>query len=114
MRPEFILIGDALRNFILHPNEYVRGAVLRFLYKVKDVELLRQLMMPIVTNLEHRDEYVRRHAAVLVGRLSRDVSGFAADLSDSIIEAFSAETDQRTLPAMLYSAYAAPRRRRPI
>jgi hypothetical protein len=41
---------------------------------VKDVELLRQLMTPIVTNLEHRDEYVRRHAAILVGRLSRGIS----------------------------------------
>jgi coatomer subunit beta len=107
MRPEFILIGDALRNFLLHPNEYVRGAVLRFLYKVNDLELLHLVMAPILANLEYKDEYVRRHAAILVGRLARDLPDLTKTVSDSIIEAFSTETDQRTLTAMLYSAYAA-------
>jgi coatomer subunit beta len=88
LRPEFILIGDALRNFLLHPNEYVRGAVLRFLYKVNDPELLRQVLTPILLNLKYNDEYVKRHASVLVGRLARDVPGFAADVADSISKPF--------------------------
>jgi coatomer subunit beta len=107
LRPEFILIGDALRNFLLHPNEFVRGAVLRFLHKVSDAELLRQLLAPILANLKYNDEYVKRHAAVLVGRLARDVPGFAADVAEHAVEAFSAETNQRVLTAMLYAAYAA-------
>lgn len=107
LRPEFILITDALRNFLLHPNEYVRGAVLRFLYKIDDRQILTELMEPILMNLKHREEYVRRHAAILVGRLARDLKGFDRDVGDAIIEAFSVEADQRTLTAMLYSAYAA-------
>ena len=107
LRPEFILITDALRNFLLHPNEYVRGAVLRFLYKISDRQMLAELLEPILLNLKHREEYVRRHAAILVGRLARDIPGFDRDVSDAIIEAFSVEADQRTLTAMLYSAYAA-------
>lgn len=107
MRPEFILITDALRNFLLHPNEYIRGAVLRFLYKMTDREILSQLLEPILMNLSHKEEYVRRHAAILVGRLAREIEGFDLDVSDAIIDAFSQEADQRTLTAMLYSAYAA-------
>ncbi|KAK8891666.1 hypothetical protein M9Y10_028886 [Tritrichomonas musculus] len=105
MRPEFILITDAIRKLLLHPNEYIRGAALRFLYKVNDTEILSQLMSPILTNLSHHNEYVRRHAAILVGRLARDIPQFTDDLSESIIEVFSTEADQRTLIAMLYSAY---------
>lgn len=105
MRPEFILITDAIRKLLLHPNEYIRGAALRYLYKTNDKEILSQLMSPILTNLTHHHEYVRRHAAILVGRLARDIPSFTDDISESIIEVFSTEADQRTLIAMLYSAY---------
>lgn len=107
MRPEFLLIIDAIRKLLLHPNEYIRGAALRFLYKVNDIEVLQQLLTPILNNLTHNDEYVRRHAAILVGRIARDIPSFIDSVSDSIIEAFSTEADQRTLTAMLYSAYQA-------
>ena len=107
MRPEFILITDAIRKLLLHPNEYVRGSALRFLYKISDKEILYQLLTPILDNLKHHDEYVRRHAAILVGRMARDIPGFAEDLSESIIEALSVEADQRTLTAMLYASYQA-------
>lgn len=107
LKPEFILIIDAIRNLLLHPNEYIRGAALRFLYKVNDREILSQLLTPILSNLGHNKEYVRRHSAILVGRLARDFKGFDLEVADSIIESFSVESDSRVLSAMLYSAFKA-------
>jgi len=37
--PEMILVCNALRNDLIHPNEYVRGSMLRFLCKVNDEEV---------------------------------------------------------------------------
>ena len=42
--PEMILVCNALLNDLNHPNEYVRGSMLRFLSKVKDEEILGPLM----------------------------------------------------------------------
>ncbi len=36
--PEMILVCNALRNDLNHPNEYVRGCTLRFLCKVKELD----------------------------------------------------------------------------
>lgn len=107
MRPEFILINDAIRKFLLSPNEYVRGAAIRFLYKINDHDILQQLLSAVISNLDHQDEYVRWYAAHLVGRLARDVKGFDHDIADSILESFAHETNQRVVPAMLYAAFAA-------
>ena len=45
--PEMILVCNALRNDLIHPNEYVRGSMLRFLCKVKDQEILGPLLPSI-------------------------------------------------------------------
>jgi len=37
--PEMILVCNALRNDLIHPNEYVRGSTLRFLTKLKEPEI---------------------------------------------------------------------------
>ena len=39
--PEMILVCNALMNDLNHPNEYVRGSMLRFLCKIKDEEILK-------------------------------------------------------------------------
>ena len=107
MRPEFILITDAIRKLLTSPNEYVRGAAIRFLYKMNDSDICQQLLSDIVRNLDHPDEYVRWHAAHLIGRLARDMEGFNLDTADSIMESLMHETSQRVLPAMLSAAYEA-------
>ena len=66
MLPEMILVCNALMNDLNHPNEYVRGSMLRFLCKVKDEEILGPLMPSIKSNLEHRHPYVRKNAALAV------------------------------------------------
>jgi coatomer subunit beta len=40
---EMILLCNALRNDLQHPNEYVRGTTLRFLTRIKEIEILEPL-----------------------------------------------------------------------
>ena len=37
---EMILVCDAYRKDLQHPNEFIRGSTLRFLCKLKEAELL--------------------------------------------------------------------------
>lgn len=64
--PEMILVCNALMNDLNHPNEYVRGSMLRFLCKVKDSEILGPLMSSVKQCLEHRHSYVRKNAALCI------------------------------------------------
>lgn len=64
--PEMILVCNALMGDLNHPNEYVRGSMLRFLCKVKDVEILSPLIPSIKACLTHKHQYVRKNAALTV------------------------------------------------
>ena len=64
--PEMILVCNALMNDLNHPNEYVRGSMLRFLCKVNDEEILGPLIPSIKACLEHRHPYVRKNAALSI------------------------------------------------
>lgn len=66
MLPEMLLVCNALMNDLNHPNEYVRGSMLRFLCKVKDEEILGPLVPSIKACLDHRHPYVRKNAALAV------------------------------------------------
>jgi coatomer subunit beta len=66
MLPEMLLVCNALMNDLNHPNEYVRGSMLRFLCKVKDEEILGPLIPSVKSCLEHRHPYVRKNAALAV------------------------------------------------
>ena len=62
--PEMILVCNALRNDLNHPNEYIRGSTLRFLCKLNEPELVEPLIASVKSNLEHRHSYVRRNAVM--------------------------------------------------
>jgi coatomer subunit beta len=64
--PEMILVCNALRNDLISPNEYIRGCMLRFLCKLKEIEILEPLIPSVKVALEHRHSYVRRNAALAV------------------------------------------------
>jgi coatomer subunit beta len=64
--PEMILVCNALLNDLNHPNEYIRGCMLRFLCKIKEKEILEPLKDAIKSNLEHRHSYVRKNAVMTV------------------------------------------------
>ncbi|KAG1837844.1 armadillo-type protein [Suillus subalutaceus] len=63
LKQEMILVVNAIQNDLQHPNEYIRGATLRFLQKIsKDAELLEPLIPTCRSCLEHRHSYVRKNA----------------------------------------------------
>lgn len=69
--PEMILVCNALMSDLNHANEYVRGAMLRFLCKVKDEEILSPLVPSIKGCLEHKHQYVRKNAALAIFHMHR-------------------------------------------
>jgi hypothetical protein len=56
-----------LKNNLTHPNEYVRGSTLRFLCKIKEVEILESLIPSVTANLvcDARSIAARRSACAL-------------------------------------------------
>uniref|UniRef100_A0A0K6S8R1 Clathrin/coatomer adaptor adaptin-like N-terminal domain-containing protein n=1 Tax=Chromera velia CCMP2878 TaxID=1169474 RepID=A0A0K6S8R1_9ALVE len=77
LKEEMILVCNALRNDLMHPNEFIRGSTLRLLCKVRYFKLLEPLVEPICRNLVHRHNYVRRNAVMCVYSL---VKAFGADV----------------------------------
>ena len=63
-----ILVTNALRNNLLHPNEYIRGCTLRFLCKLREHEIVEPLVPAVKQCLTHRHPYVRRNAVLTTYR----------------------------------------------
>mmetsp|Transcript_29825 Transcript_29825/g.45732 ORF Transcript_29825/g.45732 Transcript_29825/m.45732 type:complete len:980 (+) Transcript_29825:89-3028(+) len=94
MLPEMLLVCNALMNDLNHPNEYVRGSMLRFLCKVKDEEILGPLIPSIKSCLEHRHQYVRKNAALAVFHAHRlHGEALIPDGPDLIASFIASETD---------------------
>ena len=92
--PEMILVCNALMNDLNHPNEYVRGSMLRFLCKVKDEEILGPLIPSVKACLTHGHAYVRKNAALAVFHAHKlHGEHLLPDGSELIAEFLSAETD---------------------
>jgi coatomer subunit beta len=92
--PEMILVCNALMNDLNHPNEYVRGSMLRFLCKVKDEEILGPLIPSIKSCLTHRHSYVRKSAALCVFHMAKlHGEHLLPDGPELIAQFLSAETD---------------------
>jgi coatomer subunit beta len=66
---EMILVCDAYRRDLQHPNEFIRGSTLRFLCKLKEPELLEPLMPSIQDCLTHRHPYVSIHVPLFTRTL---------------------------------------------
>ncbi|KAK9449770.1 adaptin N terminal region-domain-containing protein [Limtongia smithiae] len=89
LKQEMILVCNAIRNDLQHPNEYIRGATLRFLSKLKEAELLEPLIPSVRSCLEHRHAYVRKNAVFAVYSifsLSENLMPDAAELVMNFIE----------------------------
>ena len=76
-----------------HPNEYIRGATLRHLQKIKDAELLEPLIPTCRTCLEHRHSYVRKNAVFAVYSIYRDFESLIPDAPELIQTFLAAESD---------------------
>lgn len=90
---EMILVCDAYRKDLQHPNEFVRGSTLRFLCKLKEPELLEPLMPAIITCLEHRHSYVRRNAVLAIFTIYRNFEFLIPDAPELIAKYLEGEQD---------------------
>ncbi|XP_026470086.1 coatomer subunit beta [Ctenocephalides felis] len=90
---EMILVCDAYRKDLQHPNEFLRGSTLRFLCKLKEPELLEPLMPAIRACLEHRHSYVRRNAVLAVFTIYKNMDFLIPDAPELIATFLDAEQD---------------------
>ncbi|PCH34145.1 coatomer protein [Wolfiporia cocos MD-104 SS10] len=94
LKQEMILVVNAIRNDLQHPNEYIRGATLRFLQKIsKDAELLEPLIPTCRSCLEHRHSYVRKNAVFAVYTIYRQFENLIPDAPELIQTFLAAESD---------------------
>ncbi|KAI8322742.1 Coatomer, beta subunit [Martensiomyces pterosporus] len=93
LKQETILICNALRNDLQHPNEYIRGATLRFLCKLREAEILEPLVGPTRDCLEHRHVYVRKNAVVAISSIYRCLPQLIPDAPELIHAFLVSEAD---------------------
>ncbi|MCL4131492.1 UNVERIFIED_CONTAM: hypothetical protein GTU68_035278 [Idotea baltica] len=88
-----ILVCDAYRKDLCHPNEFIRGSTLRFLCKLKEPELLEPLMPTIRQCLEHRHSYVRRNAVLAIFTIYKNFDFLIPDAPELISNFLESEQD---------------------
>lgn len=105
MLHEMILVCNAIKNNLTHPNEYIRGSTLRFLCKIKEMEILESLVPSITGNLEHRHSYVRKNAVLTVFHVYEAFPELIPDAPELIESFLYSETNanaKRNAFMMLY------------
>ncbi|CAG9837457.1 unnamed protein product [Diabrotica balteata] len=90
---EMILVCDAYRKDLQHPNEFLRGSTLRFLCKLKEPELLEPLMPSIRACLDHRHSYVRRNAVLAIFTIYKNFEALIPDAPELISNYLDGEQD---------------------
>ncbi|CAH2069669.1 unnamed protein product, partial [Thlaspi arvense] len=93
--PEMILICQNLRNNLQHPNEYIRGVSLRFLSRLREIEVIEPLIPSVLQNLEHRHPFVRRNAILAIMSIYKLPQGdqLLVDAPETIEKCLSTEQD---------------------
>ncbi|KAG5438842.1 hypothetical protein PCANB_002562 [Pneumocystis canis] len=94
MKQEMILACNAIRGDLQHPNEYIRGATLRFVSKLREPEILEPLLPATRSCLEHRHSYVRKNAVMAVFSIYTHFPSLIPDAPDLILSFLAIETDQ--------------------
>jgi len=90
---ELILVCDAYRKDLQHPNEFIRGCTLRFLCKLKEQDLIEPLMPSIQECLTHRHQYVRRNAVLCILTIYKDNAELIPDAPALIYDFLEREQD---------------------
>jgi len=66
VKDEITLAVNALRKDLDSPNEFVRGRTLRLCSKITVPQIIEDLIDAVITNLRHRNTYVRRNAIMCI------------------------------------------------
>ncbi|WFD01369.1 coatomer subunit beta [Malassezia obtusa] len=93
LKQEMILVCNAIRNDLQHPNEYIRGSTLRFLQKIKEAEILEPLVPTVRQSLEHRHSYVRKNAVFAILTIYQRHEHLISDAPELIEEFLASEND---------------------
>ncbi|KAJ1970763.1 coatomer subunit beta, partial [Dimargaris xerosporica] len=93
LKQEMILVCNAIRNDLQHPNEYIRGATLRFLGKIREPELLEPLVPSCRACLEHRHSYVRKNAVFAIHAIYKHLPHLIPDTPELIHAFLMTEAD---------------------
>ncbi|WVW86977.1 hypothetical protein I302_109033 [Kwoniella bestiolae CBS 10118] len=93
LKQEMILVVNAIRNDLQHPNEYIRGATLRFLQKIRESELLEPLVPIVRSCLEHRHSFVRKNAVFATYTIYQDHEHLIPDAPELLETFLVAESD---------------------
>ncbi|CCD24166.1 coatomer subunit beta NDAI_0C05070 [Naumovozyma dairenensis CBS 421] len=93
LRHEMILVCNAIQHDLQHPNEYIRGNTLRFLTKLRESELLEQMVPSVLQCLQYRHAYVRKYAILAVLSIYNVSEHLLPDAKDIINTFLVAETD---------------------
>lgn len=100
-----ILVCNAMKNNLTHPNEYIRGSTLRFLTHISEEQILESLIPSVTANLEHRHSYVRKNAVLTVYTIYSQHPDLIPDTPELIDTFLYAETNpsaKRNAFLMLY------------
>ncbi|WVR08094.1 hypothetical protein IAU60_005140 [Kwoniella sp. DSM 27419] len=93
LKQEMILVVNAIRNDLQHPNEYIRGATLRFLQKIREAELLEPLVPIVRSCMEHRHSFVRKNAVFAAYTIYQDHEHLIPDAPELLDTFLAAESD---------------------
>lgn len=97
LKQEMILVCNALRNDLQHPNEYVRAATLRLVSKLQEPELLDPLIPSIRACLEHRHYNVRRQSLLAIAAIYHSFPTMFPDAPELLASFISKESDPNCL-----------------
>eukprot|EP00771_Trimastix_marina_P001885 gnl/Trimastix_PCT/2994.p1 GENE.gnl/Trimastix_PCT/2994~~gnl/Trimastix_PCT/2994.p1 ORF type:complete len:965 (-),score=370.01 gnl/Trimastix_PCT/2994:274-3168(-) len=106
LRGEFIMICNSLVNDLQSHNEYLQGVTLRFLSKVKEREILVQVLPTVMENLSNPTAYPRRQAILCVHNIYKQFPDLMPDAPETISGLLFVEHDvlaQRNALAMLFN-----------
>ncbi|KAJ1678927.1 coatomer subunit beta, partial [Spiromyces aspiralis] len=93
LKQEMILACNSLRSDLQHPNEYIRGATLRFLCKLRDPEILEPLVDSAIECLDHRHIYVRKNAVLALGSIYLHTPHLTPDLPERLHSFLESQDD---------------------
>lgn len=93
LRHEMILVCNAIQHDLQHPNEYVRGNTLRFVGKMRDLELLEPLVPCCRQCLEHRHAYVRKNAVFAMYSMYKVSPDLVPDVAELLTDFLAVESD---------------------
>ena len=83
VKDEITLAVNALRKDLDSPNEYVRGRTLRLVSKISVQQIVEDLIDAVISNLQHRNCYVRRNAIMSIFAV---YNTFGLDVVENSIE----------------------------